>query len=138
MKFQPKERNIKLNVIASYDEYPQEVFDVVLDIQPINRTKDKQVSVEKKILQQVINCLSLDYTDHLFKISLCYSLPDFNNEEEMIENGFGFIGRTNSKYLFRPDERSELEQLLCEEMNIASKTKSLRQIMNSEKKVSVQ
>ena len=42
------------------------------------------------------------------------------------ENGFGFINRTNSKYYFQPDQRDELVQLICEELDIATKTLSYK------------
>ena len=48
------------------------------------------------------------------------------NVTDVIENGFGFINRTNSKYYFQPDQRGEFIQMICEEMNIANKTQSYK------------
>ena len=120
-----KERKVSVNVIATYENQEQEWFDTTIDIKPINKTIDQQLSVEKKVLKSVIRCLEQD-TDDLVKLSLAYTLDDLKSDEDVIENGFGFINRTNSKYYFQPDQRGEFIQMLCEEMNIANKTLSYK------------
>ena len=65
-------------------------------------------------------------TDDLVKLSLAYTLDDLKSDEDVKENGFGFINRTNSKYYFQPDQRDELVQLICEELDIATKTLSYK------------
>ena len=43
----------------------------------------------------------------------------------MVENdGCGFIRRSNSKYYFQPDQRDLLEELICDECEVSTKTKS--------------
>jgi len=120
-----KERKVSVNVIATYENQEQEWFDTTIDIKPINKTIDQQLSVEKKVLKSVIRCLEQD-TDDLVKLSLAYTLDDLKSDEDVIENGFGFINRTNSKYYFQPDQRGEFVQMICEEMNIANKTQSYK------------
>ena len=120
-----KERKVSVNVIATYENQEQEWFDTTIDIKPINKTIDQQLSVEKKVLKSVIRCLEQD-TDDLVKLSLAYTLDDLKSDEDVIENGFGFINRTNSKYYFQPDQRGEFIQMICEEMNIANKTQSYK------------
>ena len=120
-----EERKVSVNVIATYENQEQEWFDTTIDIKPINKTIDQQLSVEKKVLKSVIRCLEQD-TDDLVKLSLAYTLDDLKSDEDVIENGFGFINRTNSKYYFQPDQRGEFIQMICEEMNIANKTQSYK------------
>jgi len=120
-----KERKVSVNVIATYENQEQEWFDTTIDIKPINKTIDQQLSVERKVLKSVIRCLEQD-TDDLVKLSLAYTLDDLKSDEDVIENGFGFINRTNSKYYFQPDQRGEFVQMICEEMNIANKTQSYK------------
>ena len=120
-----KERKVSVNVIATYENQEQEWFDTTIDIKPINKTIDQQLSVERKVLKSVIRCLEQD-TDDLVKLSLAYTLDDLKSDEDVIENGFGFINRTNSKYYFQPDQRGEFIQMICEEMNIANKTQSYK------------
>lgn len=120
-----KERKVSVNVIATYENQEQEWFDTTIDIKPINKTIDQQLSVERKVLKQVIKLLEQN-TDDLVKLSLAYTLDDLKSDEDVKENGFGFINRTNSKYYFQPDQRDELVQLICEELNIATKTLSYK------------
>ena len=120
-----KERKVSVNVIATYENQEQEWFDTTIDIKPINKTIDQQLSVERKVLKQVIKLLEQN-TDDLVKLSLAYTLDDLKSDEEVKENGFGFINRTNSKYYFQPDQRDELVQLICEELDIATKTLSYK------------
>ena len=42
-------------------------------------------------------------------------------KDELIESGYGFILRTNSKYIFNPEQRDELENQIVEELNICKK-----------------
>ena len=120
-----KERKVGVNVIATYENQEQEWFDTTIDIKPINKTIDQQLSVERKVLKQVIKLLEQN-TDDLVKLSLAYTLDDLKSDEDVKENGFGFINRTNSKYYFQPDQRDELVQLICEELDIATKTLSYK------------
>lgn len=119
------ERKVSVNVIATYENQEQEWFDTTIDIKPINKTIDQQLSVERKVLKQVIKLLEQN-TDDLVKLSLAYTLDDLKSDEDVKENGFGFINRTNSKYYFQPDQRDELVQLICEELDIATKTLSYK------------
>ena len=41
---------------------------------------------------------------------------------DTIELGYGFVSRTHSKYYFQPNQRDLLEQAVCEETGVASKT----------------
>jgi len=120
-----KERKVSVNVIATYENQEQEWFDTTIDIKPINKTIDQQLSVERKVLKSVIKLLEQN-TDDLVKLSLAYTLDDLKSDEDVKENGFGFINRTNSKYYFQPDQRDELVQLICEELDIATKTLSYK------------
>ncbi len=120
-----KERQVSVNVIATYENQEQEWFDTSIVIKPINKTIEQQLSVEKKVLKQVIACLENDKSE-LVKLSLAYTLDGMKSDKDLIENGFGFITRTNSKYYFQPDQRGEFVQMLCEELNIADKTLSYK------------
>ncbi len=120
-----EEKQVSVNVIATYENQEQEWFDTSITIKPINKTIDQQLSVEKKVLKSVIKCLEQN-TDDLVKLSLAYTLDDLKSDEDVKENGFGFINRTNSKYYFQPDQRGEFIQMLCEELDIASKTSSYK------------
>ena len=62
-----KERKVSVNVIATYENQEQEWFDTTIDIKPINKTIDQQLSVERKVLKQVSKLLEQN-TDDLVKL----------------------------------------------------------------------
>lgn len=115
---------ICVNVIATYQDLPQEIFDCVVQVAPINTTISNQLSVEMSVLSQVVSELSGN-KDYLQKISLCYELPEFETYDEIVENGFGFIFRTNSKYWFCSEETDFFEQEVIQKLNISRQVRQL-------------
>ena len=97
----------------------QECIDCLIDVTPINQTIDNQLEVEKEIVKQIIPYLEND-TDELTKLSLSYTTP-FDSKEELINSGYGFILRTNSKYYFTPEYREEFLEEIVKELDICKK-----------------
>ena len=93
---------VDANIIATYQGRPQEMFDCQVRVQPINSSVDDQISVEILILEQIIPQLGYD-VEVLVKLSLCFLLPNFDDVQQQRASGYGFIERTNGKYLFYPD-----------------------------------
>ena len=118
--FEVRKHNvICINVISTYLTQEQECIDCLINVTPINQTIDNQLEVEKEIVKQIIPYLEND-TDELLKLSLFYTTP-FNSKEELINSGYGFILRTNSKYYFTPENREEFLEEIVKELNICKK-----------------
>lgn len=115
---------LSTNVIATYQDLPQEILDCEVHVTPINKSISNQLSVEMSVLSQVLRKLTGN-KDFLQKISLCYELPEFETYDEIVENGFGFIFRTNSKYWFCPEETDFFEQEVIQKLNISRQVRQL-------------
>lgn len=98
---------VDVNVIATYQESPQEMFDCVVRVQPINSSVDDQISLEISILEQIIPQLGFDVSS-LWKLSICLLLPDFGDSKKQQDTGYGFLARTNGKYFFFADQLDEV------------------------------
>ena len=126
------------NIMVEYCGGSQQMYDLdILVLKPKFRSSKVQndwsfcgeYSPEKHVIGQVLNDLNPEeLKPYLWKISLCYTLPENKSKKDCVwwENEFSFIGRTNSKYYFQPDQRDELVQLICEELDIATKTLSYK------------
>ena len=119
-----KTSRVSINVIATYQDSPQEILDCFVQIQPENQTVSNQLSVEMSVLSQVVKELRGN-NDYLQKISLCYELPELGSYDEIVENGLGFIFRTQSKYWFCPDQADFFEQEVIKNLGISSLVKPL-------------
>lgn len=116
--FKPNVANVvDVNVIASYENYPQEMFDCMVSIAPLNTSIDNQISVEQIILEQVITHLGYD-KEYLWKLSLCLMLPDFASDKELLRSGYGFIRRTNGKYYFHTDDRDAVSEYIADRFDV--------------------
>ena len=94
-QFDFPEEDIDINVIATYEDADQEIFDMEVSITPINMSVDRQLTVEMDILKQVISVLEGD-TDRLVKISLWYHElidEDYKYFVDLEEYGYGFVRR---------------------------------------------
>ena len=113
----------------------QQMYDLdILVLKPKFRTSKVQngwsfcgeYSPEKHVIGQVLNDLSPEeLKPYLWKISLCYTLPENKSKKDCVwwENEFSFIGRTNSKYCFRPDNRDMFEDDIVQTFGISEKVR---------------
>jgi len=143
----------KVNVIYSFDmiygkgndneKYAvtgfQRTYDIEVEFSPINKTENNQLKVEKEVITQVLEYYRqspnpLEHLDYLSMISIFYH----DVTSDMVDNGgCGFIKRSNSRYYFQPDQRDLLEEVICEEFEISTKTKSYEEWLDDVSKVKV-
>jgi len=86
----------------------------------------EKYSPEKHVIGQVLNDLSPEeLKPYLVKISLCYTLPENKSKKDCVwwEDEFDFIGRTNSKYYFQPDQRDMFEDDIVQTCGISEKVR---------------
>ena len=82
---------------------------------------NEKYSPEKHVIGQVLNDLNPEeLKPYLWKISLCYTLPENKSKKD---DEFSFIGRTNSKYCFRPDNRDMFEDDIVQTFGISEEVR---------------
>ena len=118
------------NIMVEYCGGSQQMYDLdVLVLKPKFRSSNVQnewsicekYSPEKHVLEQVLNDLSPEeLKPYLHKISLCYTLPKNKSKKD---DEFSFIGRTNSKYCFRPDNRDMFEDDIVQTFGISEEVR---------------
>ena len=129
--------HLTASVVVTYDDIQQEFFnDIPLEVKPVCRDKNKNLTTELDILKQVIHQITIALTGDLLdgknvdieerlsticKISIAYNFAD---DVDIYDAGFDFITRTNSMYYFQPDQRDMLEQMVTEATGIASRTRT--------------
>ena len=118
------------NIMVEYCGGSQQMYDLdILVLKPKFRTSKVQngwsfcgeYSPEKHVIGQVLNDLSPEeLKPYLWKISLCYTLPENKSKKD---DEFSFIGRTNSKYCFRPDNRDMFENDIVQTFGISEEVR---------------
>ena len=118
------------NIMVEYCGGSQQMYDLdVLVLKPKFRSSNVQnewsicekYSPEKHVIGQVLNDLSPEeLKPYLWKISLCYTLPENKSKKD---DEFSFIGRTNSKYCFRPDNRDMFEDDIVQTFGISEEVR---------------
>ena len=118
------------NIMVEYCGGSQQMYDLdILVLKPKFRTSKVQngwsfcgeYSPEKHVIGQVLNDLSPEeLKPYLVKISLCYTLPENKSKKD---DEFSFIGRTNSKYCFRPDNRDMFEDDIVQTFGISEEVR---------------
>ena len=118
------------NIMVEYCGGSQQMYDLdILVLKPKFRTSKVQngwsfcgeYSPEKHVIGQVLNDLSPEeLKPYLWKISLCYTLPENKSKKD---DEFSFIGRTNSKYCFRPDNRDMFEDDIVQTFGISEEVR---------------
>ena len=118
------------NIMVEYCGGSQQMYDLdILVLKPKFRTSKVQngwsfcgeYSPEKHVIGQVLNDLSPEeLKPYLWKISLCYTLPENKSKKD---DEFSFIGRTNSKYCFRPDNRDMFEDDIVQTFGVSEKVR---------------
>ena len=124
------------NIMVEYCGGSQQMYDldVLVLSQKFRELKKVQnewsicgkYSPEKHVIEQVLSDLSPEeLKPYLWKISLCYSLPENKSKKDCVwwENEFSFIGRTNSKYCFRPDNRDMFEDDIVQTFGISEEVR---------------
>ena len=124
------------NIMVEYCGGSQQMYDldVLVLSQKFRELKKVQnewsicekYSPEKHVIGQVLNDLSPEeLKPYLWKISLCYTLPENKSKKDCVwwENEFDFIGRTNSKYCFRPDNRDMFEDDIVQTFGISEEVR---------------
>ena len=129
--------NLTASGVVTYDDIQQEFYnDIPLELKPVCRDKNKNLTTEFDILKKVIHQITIALTGDLLdgknvdieerlsticKISIAYNFAD---DVDIYDEGFDFITRTNSMYYFQPDQRDMLEQMVTEATGIASRTRT--------------
>ena len=118
------------NIMVEYCGGSQQMYDLdILVLKPKFRSSKVQndwsfcgeYSPEKHVIGQVLNDLSPEeLKPYLWKISLCYTLPENKSKKD---DEFSFIGRTNSKYYFQPDQRDMFEDDIVQTFGISEKVR---------------
>ena len=119
------------NIMVEYCGGSQQMYDldVLVLSQKFRELKKVQnewsicekYSPEKHVIGQVLNDLSPEeLKPYLWKISLCYTLPENKSKKD---DEFSFIGRTNSKYCFRPDNRDMFEDDIVQTFGISEEVR---------------
>ena len=119
------------NIMVEYCGGSQQMYDldVLVMSQKFRELKKVQnewsicekYSPEKHVIGQVLNDLSPEeLKPYLWKISLCYTLPENKSKKD---DEFSFIGRTNSKYCFRPDNRDMFEDDIVQTFGISEEVR---------------
>ena len=123
------------NIMVEYCGGSQQMYDLdILVLKPKFRSSKVQndwsfcgeYSPEKHVIGQVLNDLNPEeLKPYLWKISLCYTLPENKSKKDCVwwENEFSFIGRTNSKYCFRPDNRDMFEDDIVQTFGISEEVR---------------
>ena len=124
------------NIMVEYCGGNQQMYDldVLVMSQKFRELKKVQnewsicekYSPEKHVIGQVLNDLSPEeLKPYLWKISLCYTLPENKSKKDCVwwEDEFSFIGRTNSKYCFRPDNRDMFEDDIVQTFEISEEVR---------------
>ena len=124
------------NIMVEYCGGNQQMYDldVLVMSQKFRELKKVQnewsicekYSPEKHVIGQVLNDLSPEeLRPYLLKISMCYTLPENKSKKDCVwwENEFDFIGRTNSKYYFQPDQRDMFEDDIVQTFGISEKVR---------------
>ena len=123
------------NIMVEYCGGSQQMYDLdILVLKPKFRSSKVQngwsfcgeYSPEKHVIGQVLNDLSPEeLKPYLLKISMCYTLPENKSKKDCVwwENEFDFIGRTNSKYYFQPDQRDMFEDDIVQTFGISEKVR---------------
>ena len=118
------------NIMVEYCGGSQQMYDLdILVLKPKFRSSKVQngwsfcgeYSPEKHVIGQVLNDLNPEeLKPYLWKISLCYTLPENKSKKD---DEFSFIGRTNSKYCFRPDNRDMFEDDIVQTFGISEEVR---------------
>ena len=118
------------NIMVEYCGGSQQMYDLdILVLKPKFRSSKVQndwsfcgeYSPEKHVIGQVLNDLNPEeLKPYLWKISLCYTLPENKSKKD---DEFSFIGRTNSKYYFQPDQRDMFEDDIVQTFGISEKVR---------------
>ena len=125
------------NIMVEYCGGSQQMYDldVLVLSQKFRELKKVQnewsicekYSPEKHVIGQVLNDFSPEeLKPYLVKISLCYTLPENKSKKDCVwwEDEFDFIGRTNSKYYFQPDQRDMFEDDIVQTFGISEKVRT--------------
>ena len=105
---------VPVNVIATFEEEEQALFDTNLAIHPRDTQSEKEYDAISQVIVDLQTSGERDM-DHLVKLSLAYTIDKID--------GFEFIYRTNSKYYFQPNQTDDFEEKLKKDFGVASKTR---------------
>ncbi|MBT7755673.1 MAG: hypothetical protein HN726_05805 [Candidatus Magasanikbacteria bacterium] len=137
-----KYHDIQVNVIVTFENSPQEFFDICPTILnpkycwtkneynlTVEETFNGYYNPEKSVISEICELLRdlNSNIEDVIKLSLCYRIPDYvdtNTYEDKVKSGYDFIMRTNSKYCFQPDQRDEFEDDLMKTFGLGRKVKS--------------
>ena len=127
--------DIDINVIATYENEPQEIFDVT--IEQLHPNQICSITTEHRILGSIIKNLKEESDrdlDYLVKISLGYmdfyvdgelqSFKDSDSRDEFLKsiNLLETIDRCNSKYYFQPNQRDIVSNYLVDLFDVSRLT----------------
>jgi hypothetical protein len=108
-------KEISINVIATFENDPQEIFDFNINLERLVEEKSELPQQEWQLLKEiVIDLLDMEGDiSQLVKLSLCF----YCNEEEIEKYPciYKSIYENNGKYYFQPNQRGKVETKLCQE-----------------------
>ena len=108
-------KEISINVIATFENDPQEIFDFDINLERLVEEKSELPQQEWQLLKEiVIDLLDMEGDiSQLVKLSLCF----YCNEEEIEKYPciYQSIYENNGKYYFQPNQRGKVETKVCQE-----------------------
>ena len=108
-------KEISINVIATFENDPQEIFDFNINLERLVEEKSELPQQEWQLLKEiVIDLLDMEGDiSQLVKLSLCF----YCNEEEIEKYPciYQSIYENNGKYYFQPNQKGKVETKLCQE-----------------------
>ena len=105
-------KEISINVIATFEDKPQEFFDFDIDLKKLVEQKSEIPQQEWQLVKEIVEDIEGD-CKQLVKLSLCF----YCNEEEIEKYPciYQSIYENNGKYYFQPNQKGKVETKLCQE-----------------------
>tara|TARA_R100001086_G_C11712451_1_gene224549 strand:- start:238 stop:621 length:384 start_codon:yes stop_codon:yes gene_type:complete len=106
-------KEISINVIATFEDEPQELFDFDIDLERLVEQKSELPQQEWQLVKEIVEDIEGD-CEQLVKLSLCF----YCNEEAVNKYPciYQSIYENNGKYYFQPNQRGKVETKLCQEL----------------------
>lgn len=113
-----REREVGIEVILTFDDDPQEFYDVQVRIDALSKDLE---ATEIDVVAQILDASSRDLST-LVKISLCYDSSCLK-DDIALDAVVDHLCRFSAKYYFQPNQRDDYEQAIVDALGIASRTR---------------
>lgn len=114
---------IEANVILTFENQPQEVYDAKIDVAMLKDDNDLE-RFEIEVIKDVLRSSERTH-EELIKISLCFDTSSLSSDDEDTQEALIYLCRFNSKYYFQPNQRDPHEEAIQKALGIATKTKDM-------------